>query len=181
MVKSFGAPPIEGLGTTGGFKIIIEDRGNLGLPQLQNVGNQIVAAGNDTPGLVGLFNSSQAETPWLYLDIDRSKCQALGLTMDQVFNTLEYNFGSYYVNNFNQFGRNWQVNVQDDAGLPRPDPRSAQLQVRNNQNQMVPPGNGVVGARHQRPGTDPALQHVLGGGDYRQRRPRAPAPARPCR
>ena len=138
VVKSFGAPPIEGLGTTGGFKIIIEDRGNLGLPQLQNVGNQIAAAGNDTPGLVGLFNSSQAETPWLYLDIDRSKCQALGLTMDQVFNTLEYNFGSYYVNNFNQFGRNWQVNVQDAPGFRARIRDLRRLQVRNNQNQMVP-------------------------------------------
>jgi hydrophobe/amphiphile efflux-1 (HAE1) family protein len=138
VVSAFGAPPIEGLGTTGGFKMIIEDRDNLGLPQLQYAANRVVAAGNDTPGLVGLFNSSEANTSWLRLDIDRSKCQALGLTMDQVFNTLEYNFGSYYVNNFNQFDRNWQVNVQ---ALPEYRARIRnvrQLQVRNNQNQMVP-------------------------------------------
>jgi hydrophobe/amphiphile efflux-1 (HAE1) family protein len=137
VVTAFGAPPIEGLGTTGGFKLIIEDRGNLGLDQLQNVSDQIVAAGNQTPGLQGLFNSSRANTPWLYLDIDRSKCLALGLTMDQVFNALEYNFGSFYVNNFNEFGRNWQVNVQDAPEFRARVRDVRQLQVRNNQGQMV--------------------------------------------
>ena len=110
----FGAPPIEGLGTTGGFKLILEDRGNLGLDELQRVSDQIVARGNKTPGLQGLFNSSRANAPWLYLDIDRTKCLALGVPLDEVFNTLQVNLGSYYVNNFNEFGRTWQVNVQAD-------------------------------------------------------------------
>ncbi len=78
LVSVFGAPPIDGLGTTGGFKMIIEDRGNLGLASLQQVSEQIVGRGNKTPGLKGLFNSSGANTPWLYLDIDRTKCQAAG-------------------------------------------------------------------------------------------------------
>src|SRR5262249_30967069 len=69
IVATFGAPPIDGLGTTGGFKLIIEDRGNLGLGELQRVSDEIVARGNQTPGLEGLFNSSRADTPWLYLDI----------------------------------------------------------------------------------------------------------------
>ena len=67
IVSAFGAPPIDGLGTTGGFKLIIEDRGNLGLDYLQRVSDQIVERGNETPGLQGLFNSSRANTPWLYL------------------------------------------------------------------------------------------------------------------
>src|SRR5262249_51353504 len=69
VVTVFGAPPIEGLGTTGGFKLIVEDRGNLGLGDLQRVSDQIVATGNQTPGLRRLFNSSRVDTPWLYLDI----------------------------------------------------------------------------------------------------------------
>jgi hydrophobe/amphiphile efflux-1 (HAE1) family protein len=137
VVKAFGAPPIEGLGTTGGFKLIIEDRGNLGLGELERVSNQIVDDGNETPGLQGLFNSSRADTPWIYLDIDRSKFLSLGVPMDEVFNTLEYNLGSYYVNNFNEFGRNWQVNVQADPAFRNRVRDVKQLQARNNQGQMV--------------------------------------------
>ena len=76
--------------------------------------DEIVAEGSRNPELRALFTSMRNDTPWLYMDIDRDKCMALGLTMDQVFNALQYNLGSYYVNNFNEFGRNWQVNVQDD-------------------------------------------------------------------
>src|SRR5262249_49387838 len=79
VVTAFGAPPIDGLGTTGGFKLIIEDRGNLGPAELQRVSDRVVSSGNRTAGLQGLFNSSRADTPWLYLDIDRTKCLALGV------------------------------------------------------------------------------------------------------
>jgi len=138
LVSVFGAPPIEGLGTTGGFKMVIEDRGNLGLAGLQSASDQMVADGNQTPGLQGLSNSSRFDTPWLYLDLDRTKCEALGLSVGDVFNTLQYNLASYYVNNFNQFGRNWQVNIQADPQY-RDRPRDIlQLQVRNNQGQMLP-------------------------------------------
>ena len=88
IVSAFGAPPIDGLGTTGGFKLIVEDRGNLGLDDLQRISDQIVERGNRTPGLQGLFNSSRANTPWLYLDIDRTKCMALGVPVSELFNTL---------------------------------------------------------------------------------------------
>jgi multidrug efflux pump len=137
VVTVFGAPPIDGLGTTGGFKIIIEDRGNLGLDDLQRFSDQIVERGNRTPGLQGLFNSSRANTPWLYLDIDRTKCIALGVPLSELFNTLQVYLGSYYVNNFNEFGRTWQVNIQADQ-QHRADARNiGQLQVRNNQGQMI--------------------------------------------
>src|SRR5262249_47263537 len=136
----FGAPPIDGLGTTGGFKLIVEDRGNLGRGELQRASNQVVADGNNTPGLTGLFNSSGTDTPWLYLNIDRSKCETLGLSMDQVFNELQYNLGSYYVNNFNEFGRNWQVNVQADPRFRDRVRDVRKLQGRNGQGQMIPLG-----------------------------------------
>ncbi|HEY7423897.1 MAG TPA: efflux RND transporter permease subunit [Gemmataceae bacterium] len=137
LVSAFGAPPIEGLGTTGGFKLVIEDRGNAGLEELQRVSDRIVARGNATSGLQGLFNSSRANTPWLYLDIDRTKCLALGVPLDAVFSTLQVNLGSYYVNNFNEFGRTWQVNVQADEAFRNKVQRIRQLQVRSNQGQMV--------------------------------------------
>jgi multidrug efflux pump len=137
IVTVFGAPPIDGLGTTGGFKLIIEDRGNLGIEQLQRVSDEIVKRGNDTPGLQGLFNSSRANTPWLYLEIDRTKCVALGVPVSELFNTLQVYLGSYYVNNFNEFGRSWQVNIQADHQFRGDVSDIGQLQVRNNRGEMI--------------------------------------------
>ncbi len=137
VVSAFGPPPIDGLGSTGGFKLIVEDRGDLGLEALQRVSDQIVARGNKTPGLQGLFNSSRANTPWLYLEIDRTKCMALGVQVSDVFSTLQVYLGSFYVNNFNEFGRTWQVNIQADQQFRDRIRKIAQLQVRNNQGQMI--------------------------------------------
>ncbi len=137
VVSAFGAPPIDGLGTTGGFKLIVEDRGNLGQDELERFSNQIVDSGKDTKELTGLFNSSGANTPWLYLEIDRTKCMSLGVAVSDVFNTLQIYLGSYYVNNFNQFGRTWQVNIQADQRFRADVSAIKLLQVRNNQNQMV--------------------------------------------
>jgi hydrophobe/amphiphile efflux-1 (HAE1) family protein len=137
MVSTFGAPPIDGLGTTGGFKLIIEDRGRLGLGELQRVSDQIVARGNKTPGLEALYNSSRSSTPWLYLEIDRTKCMALGVLVSDVFSTLQIYLGSYYVNNFNEFGRIWQVNIQADPRFRDKVADIRLLQVRNNQGQNV--------------------------------------------
>jgi len=138
-VAAFGGPPVDGLGTTGGFKLIIEDRGNLGADELQRITDRIVAHGNrsDLTGLAGLGHSSRASTPWLFLEIDRVKCMALGISVSDVFNTLQVYLGSYYVNNFNEFGRTWQVLVQADQRFRTTVPEIAQLQVRNNQGQMV--------------------------------------------
>ena len=114
IVTAFGPPPIDGLGTTGGFKLIIEDRGNLGLRALQLAADQVVARGNRTEGLRGLSSSVRANTPWLYLDINRTKCMTMGVAVSDLFAVLQINLGSFYVNNFNEFGRTWQVNVQAD-------------------------------------------------------------------
>ena len=131
-------PPVEGLGTTGGFKIIIEDRGNLGLKELQRVGDRISEAARiKRRSLQGVFNGSRVDTPWLYLEIDRSQCMALGVQVSDVFNTLQYYLGSFYVNNFNEFGRTWQVNIQADQRFRGGVGDILELQVRNNQGQMV--------------------------------------------
>jgi hydrophobe/amphiphile efflux-1 (HAE1) family protein len=137
IVSAFGAPPIDGLGTTGGFKLIVEDRGDLGVASLQQVADRVVARGNRTEGLYGLFNSSRANTPWLYLDIDRTKCMTMGVSVSDLFAALQINLGSFYVNNFNEFGRTWQVNVQADQRFRDQVDKILQLQVRNNQGQMI--------------------------------------------
>jgi len=138
LVTIYGAPAIDGLGTAGGFKVMIEDRGNLGLAALQTVTDQIVANGNATPGLQGVFTSSRADTPWLFLDIDRTKCMALGVALNDVFTALQVYLGSYYVNNFNQFGRSWQVNIQADPRYRHRVGDVKQIKVRNVSGQMVP-------------------------------------------
>ncbi len=140
LVTVFGAPPVEGLGTTGGFKFIVEDRGNLGLQALQKASDEMVAAGNGTPGLSGMFSGSRADAPWLYLDIDRSKCLALGVPLSEVFTVLQVYLGSYYVNNFNEFGRSWQVNIQADRRFRDRIEEIKLLRVRTRLGDMAPLG-----------------------------------------
>ena len=137
IVSTFGGPPVDGLGTTGGFKIILEDRGNLGLDQLQRVGDEITQAGNDKPGLKDLGNSSRASTPWVFLDLDRTKSKALGVDVGDVLNTLQIYNGSYFVNNFNKYGRTWQVIVQADQSFRSKVADIGNLQERNSEGQMV--------------------------------------------
>lgn len=139
-VSTFGGPPVDGLGATGGFKIMIEDRANLGQKELQRICDRIVSRGNRTEGLIGLGHSSRANTPWLYLEIDRDVCEVLGVSVKDVFDTLQVYLGSYYVNNFNAFGRTWQVNVQADQKFRDHVNDIGRLQVRNKQGQMIPIG-----------------------------------------
>jgi hydrophobe/amphiphile efflux-1 (HAE1) family protein len=134
----FGAPPVEGLGTVGGFKIVIEDRTDLGLEALQATADQLVDDGNRTEGLQNLFTSFRANTPWLFLDIDRSKVKRHGMSMSEVFNTLQIYLGSLYVNDFNKFGRTWQVNVQGDTHFRKQIEDLKRLKIRNETGGMVP-------------------------------------------
>ena len=140
MVTVFGAPPIDGLGTAGGFKLMIEDHGPLGVETLQKVTDAIVIKGNERKDLQGLFTNLRAYSPWLYLDIDRNKCMSMGVSLGDVFDTLQVYLGSYYVNNFNEFGRSWQVNLQADAQYRNRVDEIKQLKVRNSKGQMVPLG-----------------------------------------
>jgi multidrug efflux pump len=139
-VAVFGAPAVDGLGNSGGFKMMIEDLAGGELSDLQSQADALVAKGNATPGLVGLFNSLRSNAPQLFIDVDRSKCKAMGVSLNDVFNTLQVNLGGYYVNDFNQFGRTWQVNIQADQEFRvQPDDIKA-LKVRNSHGQMVPLG-----------------------------------------
>jgi hydrophobe/amphiphile efflux-1 (HAE1) family protein len=115
-IEVFGPPPVDGLGTVAGFKLAIEDRGDYGPAELEQAAGAIVQAGRDDGRLAGLFTNYSASTPWLFLDIDRDKAAAVGVKLEDLFETLQVQLGSSYINNFNRFGRSWQVNVQADAG-----------------------------------------------------------------
>ncbi len=138
IVVAFGAPPVDGLGSTGGFKLQVQDRADAGFEALQGAVENVIRGGEAQPGLVGLFSSFRASQPQLYVDIDRTKAKALGVALDDVFATLQVYLGSAYVNDFTRFGRNWQVNVQADAAFRvRPEDIGA-LKVRSRDGKMVP-------------------------------------------
>ena len=139
-VAVFGAPPVDGLGTAGGFNLMIEDRGDSGLEALERVADKIVANTAGSDAVQGVFTSFRARTPWLELDIDRTKAKTIGVSMDEVFEALQVYMGSYYVNDFNRFGRTWQVNVQADTAF-RSDVRDlGQIKLRNSRYEIVPLG-----------------------------------------
>ncbi len=140
VVAVFGAPPVDGLGTAGGFKLMIEDRGDSGLPALQAQTDNVIEQAGQLPGLVGLFSQFRADTPQLFVDIDRSKCKTMGVALDDVFGALQVFLGGYYVNDFNRFGRTWQVNAQADSGFRARPEQVSKLKVRNAAGQMLPLG-----------------------------------------
>jgi multidrug efflux pump len=134
-----GAPPIRGLGT-GGFRIMIEDRGNNGLEALQEQTDNLVRLGNQQPELTRLLSVFRANAPQLYVDIDRTKCKTMGLALSDVFDTLQIDLGGLYVNDFNQFGRTWQVNAQADVPYRMQPEDVRRLEVRNKNGEMAPLG-----------------------------------------
>jgi multidrug efflux pump len=140
LVNVFGAPPLEGLGTAGGFKIVLEDRGDLGLKPLQDAADDVVAAGRKNIHLHDLYTSFRANTPWLYLDIDRVQARTMGVQISEIFNVLQVYLGSLYVNDFNRFGRTWQVNVQASPDFRRQIEDLQQLKVKTESGKMVPLG-----------------------------------------
>jgi multidrug efflux pump len=134
----FGAPPIDGLGSTGGFKLQVLDRSGAGPQALQGAVANVAAKGNSQPGLVGLFSSFSANQPQLYVDVDRVKAKRQGVSLNDVFETLQVYLGSAYVNDITLFNRNWQVNVQADARYRLRTEDIGKLQVRNSAGEMVP-------------------------------------------
>ncbi|HZZ82667.1 MAG TPA: multidrug efflux RND transporter permease subunit [Gemmataceae bacterium] len=138
VVNLFSAPPIAGLGTAGGFRIILEDRGELGMDSLQKTSEKIIACGERTQQLTGMFTSLRADTPWLNLDIDRVQAKSRGVSIGELFTTLQVNLGSLYVNDFNRFGRTWQVNVQATDAYRMQIKELVNIQVRNTDNKMIP-------------------------------------------
>jgi hydrophobe/amphiphile efflux-1 (HAE1) family protein len=134
-------PPVRGIGNAGGFRMMVEDRAGRGSQELQTVANAMMARANQTPGLVQVFSLFENATPQLYLDIDRTKAQLLGISVPDVFAALQIYLGSSYVNDFNLFGRTFRVTAQAD-GTFRMNPRDVlKIRVRNANGDTVPLGS----------------------------------------
>jgi multidrug efflux pump len=138
IVFGFGAPPVDGLGNTGGFKLQVEDRGDQGLAMLQGSVENVIRTASAQPGLTGLFSGFRANQPQIYLDINRTQAKTSGVALNDLFVTLQTYLGSSYVNDFTRFGRNWQVIAQADAGFRQKVSDIGRLKVRNASGGMVP-------------------------------------------
>jgi multidrug efflux pump len=141
VINVFPPPAVSGLGRAGGFKIMVEDRGDLGLDILQEQTDKLVAKGNEQPGLTGLFTVFKTSSPQLFVDVNRDACLSQGVNLSDVFSTLQAYLGSRYVNDFNRFGRTWQVVVQADSQYRDQIEDVRKLMVRNRNGKMVPLGS----------------------------------------
>ncbi len=140
-IITIAPPPVRGIGTGGGFKMMVQDRRGRGPDALAQATNELVGAANQTPGLVGVFSLFNTQTPKVYANIDLVKAEMLGVTAERVYETLETYLGSTYVNDFNFLGRTFQVTAQAD-GQFRQDLRDiANLKTRSDGGGMVPLGS----------------------------------------
>ena len=137
-IAVFPPPPVMGLGTLGGFKLQIEDRGALGYAELDRAAKAFMAAASKAPELGPMFSSYQINVPQLDVDLDRTKAKQQGVSVTDVFDTMQIYLGSLYVNDFNRFGRVYQVRAQADAPFRSRPEDILQLKTRNNQGEMVP-------------------------------------------
>ncbi|MCG2585024.1 efflux RND transporter permease subunit [Massilia sp. TS11] len=137
-IVMFPPPPVQGLGTTGGFKLQLEDRAGLGYEALDEALKAFMAKASQAPELAGLFTSYKVNVPQLYANLDRTKAQQLGVAVTDVFDTMQTYLGSMYVNDFNKFGRTYSVRVQADAPYRARAEDIGQLKVRAANGSMVP-------------------------------------------
>jgi HAE1 family hydrophobic/amphiphilic exporter-1 len=134
----FNLPPILGLGSTGGFQYVLEALQGQSASDLAATMRGLLVAANEQPELAGVFSTYAADTPQIYLDIDRDKAQVLGVKITDIFNALQSTLGSYYVNDFNVYGRTWQVNVEAETPFRDKADDIYRIYVRNANGGMVP-------------------------------------------
>ncbi|WP_462174019.1 efflux RND transporter permease subunit [Pseudoalteromonas xiamenensis] len=139
-VAIFPPPPVHGLGTIGGFRLQIQDKAGLGFETLYQVTQQVVGKAWAAPELTGNFSSFQVNVPQLDVDLDRTKAMSQGVDVDTIFDTMQAYLGSLYVNDFNRFGRTYQVNVQAEESFRQEPEQIRQIKVRNQFGEMVPLG-----------------------------------------
>ncbi|WP_271412096.1 efflux RND transporter permease subunit [Pseudomonas sp. Q1-7] len=139
-IAIFPPPPVQGLGTIGGFRLQVEDRGNLGYEELFKQTQNIIAKARQLPELnpMSVFTSYQVNVPQVDAAIDREKAKTHGVAISDIFDTMQVYLGSLYANDFNRFGRTYQVNVQADQQFRLEPEQIGQLKVRNNRGEMIP-------------------------------------------
>ncbi|MGC8101277.1 efflux RND transporter permease subunit [Metapseudomonas otitidis] len=139
-IAIFPPPPVQGLGTIGGFRLQVEDRGGLGYEELYKQTQNIIAKARQLPELnpMSVFTSYQVNVPQVDAAIDREKAKTHGVAISDIFDTMQVYLGSLYANDFNRFGRTYQVNVQADQPFRLEPEQIGQLKVRNNRGEMIP-------------------------------------------
>jgi HAE1 family hydrophobic/amphiphilic exporter-1 len=138
LAQPLNLPPIIGLGSTGGFQYVLEALQGQQPSEIAATMRGLIVEANQQSELAGVFSTFSAATPQIYLDIDRDKAQTLGVQISDIFNALQATLGGYYVNDFNLFGRTWQVNVQAETPFRRSVEDIYQIYVRNSDGSMVP-------------------------------------------
>ncbi|MGS2740430.1 efflux RND transporter permease subunit [Sinomicrobium sp. M5D2P17] len=141
MVFVIPPPSVSGIGNAGGFKMMVQDRANLGTEKLLEATNALAMAANQDPVLSNVFTFFNNQTPQLFLDIDRVKAEKLGIDVQNVFQSLEIYMGSAFVNEFNYLGRTFQVTAQADSPNRLTPEDISQIRMRNNAGDMVPMGS----------------------------------------
>ena len=197
IIAIFPPPPVQGLGTIGGFKLQVEDRTDQGDAVLNKVMQQIQMKAAKDPALAGVFSNFSTGVPQLFAHLDRTKAQQLGVDVQDVFDTMQTYLGSVYVNDFNRFGRTYEVIAQADTPFRSRPEDIAQLKVRNGNGEMVPLGAVVNVSETTGPdtamryngfraadlngGRGSRLFHRPGPGRYHQNPERDPAPGHAVR
>ena len=166
---AFPPPAIFGLGTAGGFEFYLQNRGEGGAQRLWEVTQQFIGAASQSPKMAMVNTFWRANVPQLYVDVDREKAKSLGVPLDEIFTTLAATLGSYYVNDFNKYGRTWQVLMSAEPGQRGRPEDVGSVYVRSEKGQMVPLRSLARVEYSSGPGTLtrfnnlPAVQ-ILGGG-----------------
>ncbi|CAM2008282.1 efflux RND transporter permease subunit [Acanthopleuribacter pedis] len=137
-IAIFPPPPVQGLGTIGGFKLQIEDRTDQGDAALARALHEVIGRAYQTPELAGVFSSYQINVPQLFADLDRTKAKQLGLNINDIFETMQVYLGSLYINDFNKFGRTYRVIAQAEDSYRDQPQDILNLKVRNNRGEMIP-------------------------------------------
>ena len=174
-------PPVMGLGTIGGFKLYVEDRARSRLRRALPKHAGVVRQGYQTPDLDGVFSTFTVNVPQLDADIDRVKAKPQGVPLQNLFETMQIYLGSLYVNDFNRFGRTYQVIAQADAQFRDRPEDITRLKTRNDKGQMVPLGTLGESDGNSRAGPRDALQRLSRGGNQRRPGARLQFRARPKR
>ncbi|MGH7891516.1 MAG: efflux RND transporter permease subunit, partial [Thermodesulfobacteriota bacterium] len=136
-------PPVRGLGTAGGFKMMVQDRSGVGLKELEKAAYALIGAANQEPGLTRVYTTFSTRTPQIYAEVDRTKAKKLNVPLTNIFDTLQVYLGSVYVNDINLFGRVYRVTAQSEGGFRQQPEDIAKLRTRSANGDSVPLGSVV--------------------------------------